>query len=127
MQYRRERLMVPMVVISTLMAIFFLLWVYEIAVSKPHLKAEVEKKDGEIEKKDAKYGDLEDIEIKLGLKTEREHPYRGPFSGEQEEAELVPHEGDTAGERKARQKTKAKRKQAKKSRKVNRKKKKKKR
>ena len=61
MQYRRERLMVPMVVISTLMAIFFLLWVYEIAVSKPRLKAEVEKKDGEIEKKDKRYKDLEDV------------------------------------------------------------------
>ncbi|MFH1549932.1 MAG: BRCT domain-containing protein [Planctomycetota bacterium] len=61
MQYRRERLMVPMVVISTLMAIFFLLWVYEIAVSKPHLKAEVDEKDREVKKKDDNYGKLEEI------------------------------------------------------------------
>ncbi len=61
MQYRRERLMVPMVVVSTLMAIFFLLWVYEIAVSKPQLKAEVEENGREMKKKDDNYRKLEGI------------------------------------------------------------------
>ena len=48
MQYRRERLMVPMVVVSSVAAILLLIVVHQVAVYGPGLEAEKKKNDREI-------------------------------------------------------------------------------